>query len=59
MPRGKRTNTALRCAECENSADNYVIRLLKETIKVFKRKKYCPTCHKRTEHKAKEVKGGY
>jgi len=59
MPRGKRTNTALRCQECEKKNDNYVVRLLKENIKVFNRSKYCPFCRKHTEHKGKEIKGGY
>jgi ribosomal protein L33 len=59
MPRGKRTNTSLRCPECENSADNYVIRLIKDAIKGFSRNKYCSKCRKHTKHSAKEVKGGY
>lgn len=59
MPRGKRTNTALRCTECDNAADNYVIRLIKDTIKAFTRRKYCSKCRHHTEHKAKEIKGGY
>lgn len=59
MPRGKRTNTTLRCTKCERPQDNYVIRLLREALKVFKPKKFCPECRVHTEHKAKEIKGGY
>ncbi|MDF2379135.1 MAG: 50S ribosomal protein L33 [Candidatus Gracilibacteria bacterium] len=59
MPRGKRTNTALRCSECENPNDAYVIRLIKDIIKGFTRNKYCSKCRKHTPHKAKEIKGGY
>ncbi|MDP2691375.1 MAG: 50S ribosomal protein L33 [bacterium] len=59
MPRGKRTNTALRCKECDNPGDSYVIRLVKDTIKAFTRKKYCSSCQHHTLHGAKEIKGGY
>lgn len=57
MPRGKRTNTTVVCKDC--SHQNYVIRLKPGTLKDYHRKKFCKWCDKRTEHKAKEIKGGY
>jgi ribosomal protein L33 len=56
MPRGKRTNVALICSE--TGMANYVIRLIKDSIKDFKVKKYCPKLRKRTIHKPKEIKKG-
>jgi|CXWL01.1.fsa_nt_gi ribosomal protein L33 len=61
MPRGKRTNVALRCQKCENPQDHYVMRLNRKegAIKAFLRRKFCPDCRAHTEFKAKEIKGGY
>lgn len=57
MPRGKRLNSAIICKSC--SHQNFVTRLKSGTLKDYKRKKFCSWCKKATEHKAKEIKGGY
>ena len=57
MPRGKRINSSLICKDC--GEQNYTSRLKRDKIKEYNRKRFCNSCRKHTEHKAKEIKGGY